>query len=115
MDTTTKHKSLKALQNQTAALAKGSKHKGMSGHGCSVLYIKGTRSGRQHQHLSGIYKRIGFVQGSAIKPIMMFIREPSYPKRFPFNKTVQKVINQRLMPNFNDSMREALLTPKRTG
>ena len=97
-----------------AALAKGSKRKGTLGYEYFVSYGKGTWSGRQHLP-AGIYKRIGFAQGSAIKPIMMFVSSPAYHKRFPFFDLAQKVINQRLMPNFNEAMREALLTARRTG
>lgn len=93
-----------------AALAKGSKRTKTMGFEYFVSYGKGTWSGRQHLP-AGIYKRIGFAQGSAIKPIMMFVKAPSYQKRFPFYEIAQKTINQMLLPRFD----EALLTMKRTG
>lgn len=65
------------------------------------------------QHLpAGIYQRIQFVGGTAIKPIMMFVKEPSYSKRFPFYETAQKIINQNLNRNFSEAMRDAIRTAK---
>lgn len=92
-----------------AALAKGSKRK--QGFEYFVSYGKGTWSGRQHLP-PGIWKRIGFAQGSAIKPIMMFVKDPSYSKRFPFYETAQKVIDQKLMDNFYKAFDEAIRTAK---
>lgn len=94
-----------------AALAKGSKRTGTMGYEYFVSYGKGTWSGRQNLP-AGIYKRVGFAQGSAIKPIMMFVRNPSYKKRFPFNETAQKVINQSININFDEAMIEAIKTAK---
>lgn len=92
-----------------ASLAKGSKRR--QGFEYFVSYGKGTWSGRQHLP-PGIWKRVGFAQGSAIKPIMMFVKDPSYSKRFPFYETAQKVIDQKLKDNFNEAMREAIATAK---
>jgi hypothetical protein len=46
---------------------------------------------------------------------MMFVKAPSYKKRFPFYEIAQKIINQMLLPRFDEAMKEALLTMKRTG
>lgn len=97
-----------------AALAKGSKRTGKAGYEYFVSYGKGTRSGRQHLP-AGIYKRVSLTGQGNIKPIMMFVKQPSYQKRFPFFETAQKVINQKLIPNFDEAMKEALLTMKKTG
>jgi hypothetical protein len=96
-----------------AALAKGSKKSGF-GYEYFASYGPGTRSGRQHLP-AGIYKRVSFSQGSAIKPIMMFTKSPSYQKRFPFFEVAQQTINATLMTRFDESMKEALLTARRTG
>jgi hypothetical protein len=94
-----------------AALAKGSKRKRTTGYEYFVSYGKGTWSGRQNLP-AGIYKRIGFAQGSAIKPIMMFVKEPSYKKRFPFYETAQKIQDQNINKNFDEAMSEAIRTAK---
>lgn len=98
-----------------ASLAKGSKRTGTMGYEYFVSKGKGEWYGRQQHLPPGIYKRVGFAQGSAIKPIMMFVRNPSYQKRFPFNETAQKVIDQNININFDEAMSEALLTARRTG
>jgi hypothetical protein len=97
-----------------AALAKGSKRTMKAGYEYFVSYGKGTRSGRQHLP-AGIYKRVSLIGQGNIKPIMMFVKAPSYKKRFPFYEIAQKTINQMLLPRFDEAMKEALLTMKRTG
>lgn len=68
------------------------------------------------QHLpAGIYKKEGYAWGSRIRPIMMFVKEPSYKKRFPFHEIARKTMNEMLLPRFDEAMKEALLTMKRTG
>jgi hypothetical protein len=108
-------------QKRKAALAKGSKRTGFGfiyfvsyGSGKSGPWSFGLRSGSQHLP-AGIYKRVKFSSGTAIKPIMMFVKRPSYSKRFPFHETAQKIINQKLKNNFIEAMRDALLTAKRPG
>lgn len=104
-----------------ASMAKGSKRKGTRGYVYFVSLGKGevdipTESGGMRtikQHLpAGIYKRVGFAWGSSIKPIMMFVKEPAYQKRFPFYETAQKVIDKKLDNNFNEAMDAAIKTAK---
>jgi len=96
-----------------AALAKGSKRKGTMGFKYFVSAGKSTWFGPHKQHLpAGIYKRTGFVSGSAIKPIMMFVSNPSYSERFPFYTTAQNVIDNKLKSNFKEAMEEAIRTAK---
>lgn len=92
------------------ALAKGSKR----GQGFEYFVSKGKGEwfGKEQHVPPGIWKRIGFSQGSAIKPIMMFVKEPSYSKRFPFYETAQKVIDKNLMDNFYKAFDEAVRTAK---
>lgn len=93
-----------------AALARGSKRK--QGFEYFVSKGKGEWFGRTQHLPPGIYKRVAFASGSAIKPIMMFVKEPSYSKRFPFFETAQKVINSNLKNNFNEAMADAIKTAK---
>jgi hypothetical protein len=97
-----------------AALKKGSKRKGTLGYEYFVSYGPGTNSGRQHLP-AGIYKRVTFAVGSAIKPIFMFVKQPAYSKRFPFIETAQRTVNMKFKDNFNRAMRDALLTARRPG
>ena len=108
-------------QKRKTALAKGSKRTGFGfvyfvsyGSGKPGPWSFGLRSGSQHLP-AGIYKRVKFSAGTAIKPIMMFVKRPRYSARFPFYKITQKIIDKRLELNFNEAMREALLTAKRPG
>jgi hypothetical protein len=94
-----------------AALAKGSKRKRTMGYEYFVSYGKGTWSGRQHLP-AGIYKRVAFARGNAIKPIMMFVKEPTYQKRFPFYEIAQKTTKKNIVSNFNEAMDEAIKTAK---
>ncbi len=93
-----------------AALKRGSKRK--LGYEYFVSKGKGEWFGRQQHLPPGIYKRVDFAAGSAIKPIMMFVKEPSYTKRFPFFETAQKVIDRNLKNNFNEAMAEVIRTAK---
>ncbi len=92
------------------SIARGSKKQGF-GFEYFVSYGPGTWSGRQHLP-AGIYKRVKFSAGTAVKPIMMFVRKPTYQKRFPFYEIAQKTIEQRLIDNFNEAMDEAIKTAK---
>jgi len=101
-----------------AKLKKGSKKTGF-GFEYIVSYGPGTNSGRQHLP-AGIYKKTYFLAGKgtkagAIKPIMMFVKAPSYRARFPFFDIARRIVDQKLKPNFDEAMREALLTMRRTG
>ena len=93
-----------------ASLKRGSKR--AQGYAYFVSKGKGEWYGRQQHLPPGIYKRIGFAAGSAIKPVMMFVKEPSYAKRFPFYETAQKVINRNINNNFSEAMSEAIKTAK---
>lgn len=95
-----------------ASLKRGSKKN--RGFEYFVSYGKGTRSGRQHLP-AGIYKRTGFAWGSSVKPVMMFVKEPSYSKKFSFYEIAEKVANKNLKNNFDSALKEALLTAKRPG
>lgn len=93
-----------------ASLKRGSKRN--LGYEYFVSKGKGEWYGRQQHLPPGIYKRVRFSSGSAIKPIMMFVKEPSYSKRFPFFKTAQKVIDKNMRNNFNQAMDDAIKTAK---
>jgi hypothetical protein len=94
-------------------LKKGSKKTGF-GFEYIVSYGPGTASGRQHLP-AGIYKKVRFSSGTALKPIMMFVKAPSYRARFPFFDIARRIVDQKIKPNFDEAMREALLTMRRTG
>lgn len=53
--------------------------------------------GRAGVH-DGIYNRAP--DGRAIVPVLLFVRQPKYEKRFPFYETAKATYDQRVAPNF---------------
>lgn len=102
---------LKTTDKKKQRLARGSKR---TGFGYEYFVSKGKGINGQH-FSSGIYKRVKFSSGTAIKPIMMFVKTPSYKKRFPFYEIANQVVDNNFKKYFDEAMREALLTAKRTG
>jgi len=94
-----------------AALLKGSKRKGTLGYEYFVVNRVRGRYGRQHLPF-GIYKRIPFAFGSSIKPIFMFVRNPTYPKRYGFYDVAGRIVKERLKENFIKALVEALSTTR---
>jgi len=96
-----------------AKLKRGTKKKT----GFEYVVIKPNEGWGTGQHLApGIYMRQNVPIGRGrIRPIMMFVKIPSYRKRFPFYETAQKIVDIKFKMNFDEAMREALLTMKRTG
>ena len=54
------------------------------------------------KHLApGIYERVGFGFGSAIRPVFLFVdRPPMYKPRLPFYRVIDDTLRLRLVPNF---------------
>jgi hypothetical protein len=46
------------------------------------------------------------------KPVLIFVREPNYRKRFPFYKTAERVMHKRVGPNFKKAMDFAIRTSR---
>lgn len=81
--------------------------------GFEYIVSNGKGIGGRPQHLPpGIYKKEVYTHGTRIRPIIMFVKEPSYRKRFPFFETAQKVIDRNLKNNFNEAMSEAINTAR---
>jgi len=73
-----------------------------------------TTNGRFGRNLKpGIYRRTNFnLSGSAIKPIVMFVRKPTYQPRFDFFGVADKVANQMMMRNVQAALDDALKNPR---
>ncbi|MCK9570035.1 hypothetical protein M0R72_13920 [Candidatus Pacearchaeota archaeon] len=108
-----------------ASLKAGSKRKGVRGYEYFVSYGKGRMTGRGRntpQHLApGIYRKQyfgvqtgggGSFRGSSLEPMLMFVKEPLYQKRFPFKETAEKIINRNLDDNFYRAFDHAMATAK---
>lgn len=99
---------LETTDKKKTMLAKGSKRTGFG-----FEYFVSNGRGVNGQHLPpGIYKRVKFASGSAIKPFFMFVKQPSYHKRFPFYEIAQQVVDKFFNQYFNESMEAAIRTAK---
>ena len=60
-------------------------------------------------HLTaGIYKRLHFGYGTAIKPVLIFTRAPRYRHRYRFFETADQVARMRFPLEFTIAMRKAI-------
>ena len=57
----------------------------------------------------GIYQRISFGHGKAIKPILIYIRSAKYKPIFNFEKIAREVADEVMQPHFEDAIRGELL------
>jgi hypothetical protein len=92
--------SMNMTDKRRAALAKGTKRKqGMS-------YFVGRPGGGKLP--LGIWQRIGFGVGSAIRPVLIFVRAAHYQKRFDFFGVATKHSAERFPINLARALREAV-------
>ncbi|MPS27573.1 MAG: hypothetical protein E2576_11070 [Alcaligenaceae bacterium] len=99
-----------------AAIAKGNAKRGVRGVVYFVSYGKGMRSGDgswkhgRMQHLpAGIWQRTSFgAWGSAIKPVMLFVRRAAYRRRFDFYGVATRIAAARFEAVFRESLRDAM-------
>lgn len=61
---------------------------------------------------AGVWERTSFSKGSAIKPVLLFVKTPSYHKQFAFFETVEKTIHNRFETNFREAMQQAIATKR---
>lgn len=88
-------------------LAKGSK---ATGFGYEYFVSHGKASGSTLP--PGIYKRAKFSAGTAIKPMLMFVKEPAYAKRFPFYEIGKDAFSKHWKKYFDEALTNALKTAK---
>lgn len=61
----------------------------------------------------GVYERIGFGFGTAVRPVLVFVRkQPAYRKRLRFFETAEQVSAMRFRMEFNLAMRQAVRTAR---
>jgi hypothetical protein len=97
-------------------IAKGSRKKGVRGVEYFVNRGKGTwfgggswKAGEKTQHLKqrGVYARVGFGFGKALKPVLMFVRKPVYQPRFDFEGVAQRRVDERFPRAFAEAWGES--------
>lgn len=66
--------------------------------------LRSWKNGRSQSLTPGIYKRTFFGYGTAIKPIIIFVRNATYGKRFKFFEVANRTIDQHFTAEFNAAM-----------
>ncbi len=63
----------------------------------------------------GIYQRIGFGFGSAVRPVLIFVQgAPRYSKRIRFYEVGTRVVQQHYRNEFDAALRDAIRTAQQT-
>jgi hypothetical protein len=86
-----------------ARLARGSKRKGTLGY----AYFVGRPGGRLPL---GVWQRFGFARGSAIKPVLIFVRQAHYQPIFDFADVATTNAERTFTPLFASALAEAIAT-----
>lgn len=60
----------------------------------------------------GVWQRVSFGMGKAIKPVLIFVRAPVYQKRLPFTQIVERVARRELKTQFDKALAYALATAR---
>lgn len=60
----------------------------------------------------GVYQRFKFAMGSAIKPILVFVKPPEYKKRLPFQEIVSRTVDTEFPYEFEKAARAAMATAR---
>lgn len=58
----------------------------------------------------GVYRRFHFANGSAVKPIMIFVRQPIYRQRYRFQEIAAQVVSDEFPRQFSDAYQFAVAT-----
>jgi len=79
----------------------------------AVFYFSTYPVAKRTAHLrAGIYRRVHFGFGAAITPVLIFVRQARYRKRFDFYRIADQVGRMRWPREFALAMREALRTAR---
>lgn len=89
-----------------ALLAKGSAKKGTQG----VVYFVGQPAGGKLP--LGIWARYTFHAGSAIKPVLIFVRHAQFQKLFDFEYVARKTVEKEFPAQFRAAIAEAMRTAR---
>lgn len=104
---------LQASRDISARETKKSKARAMKRRKRRVVRYFVAQAGRAAtRHLApGIYERVGFGFGDAIRPVFIFTeRPPKYRKRFPFYETCDRAVQRELVPAFERGFKIAAAT-----
>lgn len=69
----------------------------------------GRKPGVFDQHLPrGVWERSVHAWGTAVRPVLLFVKATNYKRRFPFFLVAQQIIDRRLVENVHRSALDAL-------
>lgn len=99
--------------NMTAATrGKFDKRMGKKVAGATVQYIASDGTGKT-KHLSrGIWKRVTFGHGSALKPVLMFVSGGTYRRYFDLSAAAKEAIDENFRREFDAALDEAIRTAR---
>lgn len=60
----------------------------------------------------GVYRRYKFAHGSAVKPILIFVRPVQYRPRYRFEEIAQRVVSEEFPVKFSAAYRDAVASAK---
>lgn len=60
----------------------------------------------------GVYRRFGFAHGSAVKPILIFVRSAVYRPRYDFQEIAAKVVRDEFPRQFSEAYQRAVATAR---
>lgn len=60
----------------------------------------------------GIWQRVGFAHGSAVKPVAIFTRAPVYRVRYRFQEIAAQVVSEEFASQFNMAYAQAIATAR---
>lgn len=100
-----------ARQSNAATTGKRTRRTKTGSGGQLFVNIPG-RKGSNPKLPAGVWERTSFAQGSAIKPMLLFVEIPRYRARFDFTGTVTKTIRQQFQQRLNEAIELAIATSR---
>jgi hypothetical protein len=96
-------------EKKRARMAKGTKRAAPT----TYFVSRGRSLEGRAQHLPpGIYQKVAFAQGTAVRPLVRFIPAARYSKRFPMNDIANRYADRVFLHNLSQAVEKALLTAK---
>jgi hypothetical protein len=102
---------LQASRDRAQNETKGSRRRGRSRDPArDARYFVGQPGGGREP--LGVWARYQFAYGSTVRPVLMFVRAPTYDARFPFDDIVSSVVDENLDANVAAAFARAYATSR---
>ncbi len=76
------------------------------------LGARSWQTGRKNHLFPGVYKRTHFARGSSIEPIILFVKRPTYERRFEYFKIIDATVSKMFERRFRTAVRAAIRNAK---